>query len=43
MTGTMTSVDLDVHARSIDAAAICVRAGEVDQLEDASCGYPLPV
>jgi transposase len=29
MTGTMTSVGLDVHARSIDAAAICVETGEV--------------
>ncbi|MDQ5833893.1 MAG: IS110 family transposase [Actinomycetota bacterium] len=29
MTGTMTSAGLDVHARSIDAAAICVATGEV--------------
>lgn len=29
MTGTMTSAGLDVHARSIDAAAICVATGEL--------------
>ncbi len=29
MTGTMTSAGLDVHARSIDAVAICVSTGEV--------------
>jgi transposase len=29
MTGTMSSAGLDVHARSIDAAAICVATGEV--------------
>ena len=29
MAGTMTSAGLDVHARSIDAAAICVATGEL--------------
>lgn len=29
MTETMTSAGLDVHARSIDAAAICIATGEV--------------
>jgi transposase len=29
MTGTMTSAGLDVHARSIDAVAICVATGEL--------------
>ena len=41
MTGTMTSVGLDVHARSIDAAAICVQTGEVTRTRFG--GAPGPV
>jgi transposase len=41
MTGTMTSAGLDVHARSIEAAAICVQTGEVTRRRFG--GAPGPV
>ncbi|HEX2477650.1 MAG TPA: IS110 family transposase [Geminicoccaceae bacterium] len=41
MTGTMTSAGLDVHARSIDAAAICVATGEVSRRRFGGASGPV--
>lgn len=41
MTGTMTSAGLDVHARSIDAAAICVATGELTRRRFGGASEPV--
>jgi transposase len=41
LTETMTSAGLDVHARSIDAAAVCVATGELTRRRFG--GEPGPV
>lgn len=41
MTGTMTSAGLDVHARSIDAAAVCVATGEVTRRRFGAAPEPV--
>jgi transposase len=41
MTGTMTSAGLDVHARSIDAAAVCIATGEVTRRRFGAAPEPV--
>lgn len=43
MPGTMTWVGFDVHARSIDAAAIDVMSGELSRMRFGAVGAEVPV